>query len=290
MKLKYYSFILFFFLCFQAFAQNKGSLQPKEVFKRVLATRVYSKNLWTLYGFQAEKIAEVLIGLNPTYISGLISVDANYTLSDEQVKIFAKIRELVQKKYPDCKFDVAINPRQYKKPEDLVQKMKEINEKISIDLWFLDFYTAENKSNSKNIEAAIAYAHEQGQLIGGNELSVTMLKNADFVVFNDGYGVTPKLKEDIVKMVADYKIPALFQLNNDIDTSDRDLAHQFVKRWEKHEREEYVKRLSRNQFSWKYSLMYPVFYPVYLGKESYNITKDEKMVDLYLELMKLYNQ
>ena len=274
----------------QAFSQqNKPINSTDKILVRSVAARMYYKNTWTLPDITVEQIGANLAKILPTYVSGLIVLDDQTQLSEAQVKAFNTVREVVLKAKPECKFDMVINPRQYKRAEDLVAKMTEINQKIKLDIWFFDFFRGPNKPDYKLIKAAADYAHTQGQLIGVNEWDNSWFKIVDFVVFHDGYGVETKMKEDMQKIVTDNKIPVALQINNDSERTNDDNVHNFLKKWEKHNREAYIKRLSRNQATWKYRLIYPVYYPVYLNQESYNAPKDGNILTIYADLMKIYN-
>jgi hypothetical protein len=256
---------------------------------RTVMARVFHKNTWTLYGLDAAYVGDNLAKLNPTYISGLLFLDDQTALSDKHIQAYNTIREKVLQQNPQCKFDVVLNPRQYKKTEDLLARMEEINRKIKVDIWFFDFYKAAYKDDYKTVKAAIEYAHSQGQLVGINELDKSYLKIADFATVHDGFGVDMKTREQITQILEEYKIPVGMQINSDPDKTNDDNIHTFTKKWEKHEREALVKRLAKNQITWRFRLMYPVFYPVYLQQHAYNAAKDGNMIQVFLELMKVYN-
>lgn len=264
------------------------NLEPG-VFQRVVLAQIYRNKNWTLEGEDAVSVGKVLADLKPTYVSGLLQLDASYDLSPEQIKRYKKVREMVKAVNPNCKFDFIINPRQFKKPEDILKRMRDIQAKIPVDIWYLDFAEGEYNS-SKVVQAAIAAAHENKQLIGGNFQDSNLLKMGDFVAFSDNEKVDIKLKEEILKTGEKFGKPILFQINNDTNRSADDTVHTFIRKWKTYERERYVKRLSRNQLSWKYRLMYPVFFPVYLRKEAYNAAKDNEILKSYLEVMALYNE
>ena len=113
---------------------------------------------------------------------------------------------------------------------------------------------------------------------------------ADFFAYHDGYGLDMKDKEEIKKISAEYNIQVILQINNDSGRSIDDTVHTFTKKWATYEREAYIKRLSRNQSTWNYRLMYPVFFPVFLNQYAYNAEKDGDILKAYIDLMDLYNK
>lgn len=287
------SFILIFFVI-SAFVNHqehktyKDGLQ--ETLRRIVSARIYNNKLWTLGDHDANYAADVLSQLNPTYISGLIHLDASNKLTDKQIQSFKIIQKKVKSVNPDCKFDFPINPNHYKTPEDILTKLKEINATLNIDIWYLDFYQSEFRKSSKVIEAVIEFAHQNQQWVGGNELDKSLLKKGDFVAFTDASTVNLDLKAEIIRIGKQYNIPIVFQINNDTNISNDDTVHTYIKKWKTYERERHVRRLAKNQASWKYKLMYPVFFPVFLKHTAYDAAQDGEILAKYQSIMNLYNE
>ncbi|MDX2302013.1 MAG: hypothetical protein NW226_04395 [Microscillaceae bacterium] len=269
-------------------ALHTENIQP--VLQRIVSARLYHNRFWTLGEANADFAAEVLSALKPTYVSGLIHLNASNSLTDKQIQDFKTIRQKIITQNPNCKFDFPINPNHYKESSDILAKIKAIDEKLDIDIWYLDFYQAEFKSSTKVIEAVIQYAHQNGQWVGGNELDKDLLKNGDFVAFTDAVAVDLKMKDEIIKTGEQYDIPVVFQINNNTNISGDDTVHTFIKKWKTFERERHVRRLAQNQMSWKYKLMYPVFFPVFLRQTAYNAAQDGDILKKYQEIMDLYNE
>ncbi|NJO02054.1 MAG: hypothetical protein HC880_10485 [Bacteroidia bacterium] len=265
--------------------------QPEldSILRRVVSARVYHNQNWTVDDKTAEAVGEALAQFKPTYVSGLIYLDDRLSLDEKHIQAFRTIREKVLAQNPQCKFDFTLNPRQYKKPEEIVARMQQINKQLDVDIWYLDFISAPDKAKGNVLEAAIEYAHSQGQLIGGNELEKELLEKADFVAFTDAQPVDLTTKEEMLKLVDQYGIALLFQINNDSSRSADDTIHTFIKKWADFERQRHIYRLARNQVSWKYRMMYPVFFPIYLRQNSYQVTEEEEGVKKYLEMMEAYN-
>jgi hypothetical protein len=288
--MKYFTQILLMLLLTPCWVSAQSVVPIDTTLKRVVSARVFYQNIWTVSNETVETVAQTLAHLQPTYISGLIYLDDKTVLSDKHIQAYRAIQKAVQALRPICKLDITLNPNHYKKSEDLIAKMQAINAQLKPDIWYLDFAAGAYTANDKIVQAAIDFAHQNGQLIGGNELNNSLLKNGDFVAFTDAGTVDLNMKEQMLKILAQYdNLRVVFQINNNSQKSSDDTIHTFIKKWSKIKREEYIKRLSRNQVSWKYRLMYPVFFPVFLHKESYNASKDDTILETYLKYMIQYN-
>ncbi|GAB4405497.1 MAG: hypothetical protein OHK0053_31430 [Microscillaceae bacterium] len=263
--------------------------QNEAIFKRIVSAQIYAGNLWVLEQENPVSVGSILAKLSPSYVSGLLCPGSDENLSSEQINAYHQIRAAVLAAQPQCKFDLVICPNQYTEPEALTARMRYLNDMLHLDGWFLDFVPGTQKASAKVIEAAVAYAHSQNQFIGGNELNKSLLKMGDFVVLHDGQTIDLKLKEEISNLSKTYNIPILFQINTHSQRGADDTAHTFMRKWQTHQRGEHIKRLARNQVSWRYRLMYPVFFPVYLNKNAYNASRDGLMLKSLLELMTQYN-
>ncbi len=274
----------------RAKVKNEGRPPIDTVLKRiVMAQAFYNKN-WTLSEETPKSIGKTLAQFKPTYVSGLIYFNERSTITEKQMQAYSQIQKIVRASRADCQFDVMINPNQYKQPEDIIARMQAIHDQFDIDIWYLDFSEDQYKASGKVVEAAINFARQHDQLIGGNDLDKDLLKSGDFVAYHDGMEIDLKLKDDIKDTAEKFPARIVFQLNNDSNRSTDDTVHTFMKKWKTYERERHVKRLARNQDSWNYRLMYPVFFPVYLKQNAYNAAKDGEILEVYQELMNLYNE
>ncbi|NUO49187.1 MAG: hypothetical protein HOV80_10065, partial [Polyangiaceae bacterium] len=100
-----------------------------ETFRRVVIGRIYQHEDWTLpsadsYQFdkypdlRARRIAYVcdtLVKLRPTYVSGLLRLDADEELSAEQKAVYKGIVHCVKKKVDThpVRFDIVLNAKHY---------------------------------------------------------------------------------------------------------------------------------------------------------------------------------
>lgn len=280
-----------YFVSAKPIAADQSPVNLKETLRRVVSARVYHNNNWTLGEQSPSEVGQVLASLQPTYVSGLIYLDARFSVKEAQMKALKTIQSTIKAQSPYCKFDFTINPNQFKKPEEMVARMQALDKALDIDIWYLDFVEAEYNTKASVVEAAIAYAHKQGQLIGGNELDKSLLKAGDFVAFYDAAKIDLDTRDEMKKLKEQYGIEILLQINNDSGRSADDTVHTFIKKWSHVERLKHIKRFSKNQFSWKYRLMYPIYFPVFLKKYAYDAAQDRngEQLKAYLELMELYN-
>ncbi len=255
------------------------------VFKRILSAQFYHNHQWVLENTSLADAIEVLKSIKPSYVSGLMYFDAAHSPNSAQIAAFKAVREAL----PEARLDIVLNPNDYKKPEELVAKMKSIEAALNPDIWYFDFKASSFKASAKHLSEAIAYAHTQGKLIGGNQTEKTLLKEGDFVAVYDGRKIDLDFREDINKLLDNKQLTVLFQINNDSNRSTDDTVHTFIKKWKTHERTEHIKRLARNQNSWKYRLMYPVFFPVFLNKQAYQAQQDGDTLKIFEELMTIHN-
>ncbi len=95
--------------------------------------------------------------------------------------------------------------------------MRRLNAKLGNEGWFFDFFSTAAKKHPKMVRAAIAWAHTNGQWIGGNVFGILRQRafpvNADFLsVQDDGF----QIKLRAVRRLS-HKTEVLYHLNNDPD-------------------------------------------------------------------------
>ena len=275
-------------------------------FKRIAHVRIYDQQQWTLERQRPESVGALLASLKPTLVAGLVRVDNNRTPSAEQIAVYNAVRNSVLQANPDCKFDAVLDMRQYKTANAVVAQMEDINAKMTVDLWFFDYFNDGYSKNPAPADAAIAYAHSQGQLIGGRMTGNETLPNAgmngnetlpnagmtgsltlpkaDYAAVNDGDGLD-KMHEDIKTIMQTLPLPILVYLSNDADNAGHNKAETFIRTWNTDQREEYLQQLDKDQTLWGYHIMYPVFYPTFPAKHSYDASQDGTMLGTINYLM-----
>src|SRR5688500_13114582 len=127
-----------------------------DLYRRVVLARVYQKADWTLPqagASVAERVAYVcapLRKLNPTYLSGLVRLDDDAPLTDEQVAVFTGIRDCVRAGDRKVKLDVVLNAEHYtdntrhasglEALDALKRRADEIKARLGADIIFFDFF------------------------------------------------------------------------------------------------------------------------------------------------------
>ncbi len=273
-------------------AMAKSSPSPMtQAISRIAQARVYQQRQWTLLVQDQSQpsetpttVGQALASLTPTWVAGLIRVSAGQPLTQDQIDAFNTIRSLVLAVNPDCKFDIVLNAAQYTGPNDIVNQMKAINAQVPVDIWYLEKFYETYRDQRTMIDAAITYAHSQGQPIGGDALLNQMPPHADFaVVETQNFSLDAR---QIDRLIKKYHIPVIAHLDDETNATE---ARTFITKYDTAQRIGYITRLAKNQKSWKYRLMYPIFYPLYPAGEAYDSLQDDSILGLILSLMQDYN-
>jgi len=274
---------------------NGGSTQtslviPSQILQRVVLARIYQGATWTLSGETPQSVGSAIAKLDPTYVSGLIRLASTDTLSQQQSNDYKTIRSIVLQTSPTAKFDVVLNAQQYSTPDQMLSQMRDINSKIHVDLWFFDFYYEGYSFSPQTIEAAIGYAHSQGQYVGGNVWGKNIPPGSDFVATDDGVPSQFSLDlERVATLTTDYGIPVLVHLNNNPQNGPSTESCVFMNDWSESQRASYVTSLAQGQGSGGYRYMYNVFFPECPAGVAYDSLTDGSMFSTLTSLMSTYN-
>ncbi len=265
--------------------------QLGSVFDRIAQARAYQGNTWTNDQETPASLAQGLAQLRPTLVSGLIRLDNTDVLAAQQAADFSAIRNAVLATNPNCKFDFVLNGQQYATIDALVNEMKDINSKIKVDQWLIDFYGPAYQQYPDVIDAAIAYAHSQGQAIGGSLYGLEAPPNSDYAVATDQ---SFQLSQDeIARIRGNYNLPVIVHLNNNAMLQGTPFfngeACTFVNDYSFDQRSAYLTQLAQNQAAGGYQLLYPVLFPECPAKHTYDALRDGRMVQVYQELLARYN-
>ncbi len=288
-----------------------------EAFRRVVIGRIFQHDDWlvkaadgyrvnTYPNLRARRIAYVCdtyAPLDPTYVSGLIRLDADEDLGPEQIAIYRGIRRCLRARanHP-IRFDVVLNALHYADPDAyptggkgadaLRGRLKNLTEDLAPDLFFFDFYTvpfhdAKGKDWNKGaIVAGIDWIHFHGRLVGGNVWGESVPDGTDFAAVDDSGG----LDRTRAQAAALHGVPLLFHIQND-PQSPKSAGLAFLE-GTPGERENIVRRESELQRDIHASYMYPVFFPLRFvdGKgnrmEAYDAREDRDMYPLLEKLVR----
>jgi hypothetical protein len=105
----------------------KGS--NREIFRRVLQTRLYHKGVWTLSDPSQTPVtaARTIASLKPTFVTGLLRIPDRGSLSNAEVDAFHAVRTAVLASAKGCRFDIVLNAGVEQSGDLVVRRMKEIS-------------------------------------------------------------------------------------------------------------------------------------------------------------------
>ncbi|MHB8567563.1 MAG: hypothetical protein ACYC7D_13865 [Nitrososphaerales archaeon] len=257
------------------------------ILKRIVLGRMYQQGSWVLPGETPTSVGQAIAKLDPTYVSGLIRLASTDTLSAQQIADYNTVRNIVLQTSPNAKFDVVLNANQYSSSQQIVSQMQAINSKIHVDIWFFDFFNVGYKSSPDTIEAAISYAHGQGQLISGNDFGDQVPPGSDFATITDNNFVLDLSQISSIKST--YGIPVVVHLNNNPQNGPSTESCVFITDYSTAQRQSYVTQLAQGQASGGYLFMYDVFFPQCPVGTAYDATQDGSMYQTIQNLMSTYN-
>jgi hypothetical protein len=287
--------------------------------KRVIIARMFQREHWTIPAADSWKVdqypdpierriayvCEALAFLKPTYVSGLVRIDAEQELTpaSEQVRVFDGVKKCVRGRMPAghaVAFDVVLNALHYSDPEydvhsaeagakKLRQRLESAQLVLQPDAWFFDFYTTpwnqpKNAQGQKRfpqaIRAGINWIHDDKpykgrQLVGGNAWGSNIPDGTDFISITDKGGMG-----DVADLAAKIRqqndIPLLMHIRNDphIEGSEGRL-------WINGSRAYRKSVLAREVEGQKhgYAYMLPVLFPLDKHMNSYNAVEDGNMME-----------
>lgn len=284
--------------------------------RRVVIARMFQRDQWTLPAamdyrpdlypdLEARKIAyvcEALAYLKPTYVSGLVRLDAEQVIDADspQARIFNGVKACVRGKMPpghEVRFDVVLNALHYTDPEYGVSGDKEGAQKLrgrlesahaalAPDAWFFDFYTTpfnqpeNDKGQKRHPEAmlrGIDWIHDKKpnkprQLVGGNAWGTKVPEVTDFLSITDKNGM-PNVAELAGKI---HGVPLLMHIQNDPHIADSQ-GRRWNERGPAYRKSQLAKHVAGQELG--YSYMFPVFFPLDKNFDSYNAVEDGHMME-----------
>ncbi len=227
---------------------------------RVVHTRVYHTRFSTVRNSNAHRIGRSLASLRPTWVTGLLRYARNQFPTHAEARAWRRIRAIVHRQSPTAQFDVVLNADQYRTPAAVTRTMRRLNAKLGNEGWFFDFFSTAAKKHPKMVRAAIAWAHTNGQWIGGNVFGILRQRafpvNADFLsVQDDGF----QIKLRAVRRLT-HKTEVLYHLNNDPDDKASG-GCRFMKSMNTRRRRKLIRQRAAAQHKFGFRVSYPVLYP-----------------------------
>ncbi|MCX7047084.1 MAG: hypothetical protein NTX50_16550 [Candidatus Sumerlaeota bacterium] len=265
-----------------------ASNDPAQVFRRVVLSRVYHQQKWMAGKETPGTVGEALGALHPTLVSGLVCLSSKQAISDEEANAYIEIRKRVQAISPKCKFDFALDASQYKTADEITGQMKQITAKAHPDAWYFESFGDAFKQSPDVIQAAIACAHSQNQLIGGYVGDKEIPPDSDFVTLSGNKGVV-KMREQLTKLKEQRPISFLATFISEPAPSNKDDVENWVAKIAKNQELDFVESLASNQSTDKFRLMYPIMLCDAQGSNAYNAFTEGKMISLEKGLMDRFN-
>ena len=302
-----------------------SAAMDNDMLKRVIIARMFQRDHWTIpaakdwnvakYPDPIERkiayVCEALAFLKPTYVSGLVRIDAEQELTadSDQVRIFDGVKKCVRGRMPPghaVKFDVVLNALHYTDPEygvhsdeegakKLRERLQSAHAALEPDAWFFDFYTTpwnqpKNDKGQKRFPQAmrtgINWIHDKKpnkphQLVGGNAWGSKIPDGTNFISITDKGGM--ETVAELADKIRDQGIPLLMHVRNDphIDGSEGRLWTEKSRAY----RKSVLAREVDGQKQHGYVYMFPVFFPLDKAMNSYNAVEDGNMMErmcLYL--------
>jgi hypothetical protein len=272
-------------------ASSSHSESFSSIFQRVVVARVYQGSNWTLSGQTPTTVGRAIAGLNPTYVQGLFYLGSKFNLTQQQVSAYETIREIVLQSSPTARFDVELDALQYNTTAQVVSKMRTINSQLHPDIWFFDYYQPGYLKSPTTIGAAVAFAHSQGQYVGGNvgagANKTTAPLGSDFLSLGDNNFTLSLSQISSLRMA--YGVPILVHLNSNPQFGPTTESCVFIDQWTEGQRASYVTTLASGQGQGGYVYMYNVFYPECPARVAYDSLTDGSMYSTLSLLVLRYN-
>ena len=255
-------------------------------FDRIAAVQIYQGTQWALSGQSTANVGQALANFHPTEVSGLIRFQQGDTLTEQQIADYSAIRSAVLAVDPQCKFDFQIDASTITGDGTAaIATMQAVETALQPDLWFFSLYSQAYQSNPKGLASVVAWAHAQGEAVGGDVTNTTAPPNSDYAAVNDHFirpasatGGLSAAEINVIEADTNFTrpLPVIAHLN-DAAPADSGLSEPqvFINPtgsagfWNQSMRIQYVTSLAQSQAAWRYSLMYPVFSPA-----SYDSTAD----------------
>jgi hypothetical protein len=230
-----------------------------------------------------DQYAAAVAGYNPSFVDGLIYLNNSDVIAGaptaQMIADFNTVRNAVRAINPNARFsiEISLNPAQpqpYASPAALVAQMTTLNADFQPDAWDFDFYSNAQSSDPDWITAAIAYAHANGQLVGGNDFGGKVPPGSDFISFVDDPSSTNNVPNppynfsfnpnEITNLQASSpSTVVLGHLQTNAQNGITTESYIYIYDWSEPTQVEYLTYWASSQASLGFTFMYPIFYPQY---------------------------
>ena len=280
-----------------------GRPTVRQMLRRVVHARAFQALRWTVDRETPESVGRALASLRPTYVSGLVRLSSDEMLSDAQRRDFETIRRIVREASPDCQFDVVLNGHQYETPAAMRRKLEAVNDALRPDAWFFDFFfDAYTTGYANPLDAAVAWAHDHHEYIGGNTTGDDSVPRSDYAALSpvSHAGMVADGELDLKRAEIDRLhrrgFPVVMHINNDPQLAPTTESCYFMGEsgiarfdWDRARRARWIGERAADQDSWNFRFMYPVFFPECPLWHTYNATRDGDMMAVFTDLVRRFN-
>jgi hypothetical protein len=165
--------------------------------------------------------------------------------------------------------------------------MKEISTRLHPDAWTFYVSPEDSSINAEVFEEGIASAHAAGQMVGYDGPLSLVPEGIDYLVVRAWDLKLNRKQIDILK--SNNRIPLIVEVPTTFGIQPTSDAASYVEKLSTAERATVLKQLAENQNAWGYRFAYPVFYPLYPAKHSFDATKDSILMVTIRSLLARFN-
>ena len=219
-------------------------------------------------------VGQVLGVLEPTFITGAMTVAANSRLDRQTAVNWAGLRRAVRKQAGGAAFDIVLDLREYARPDDVIFQMGEVAAVLEAEAWTLLGFSAVARKRPELARAAVEEARRQGRRVGGVvEGGGPPPAGLDYVLLSYAHGGKFPVRHTAGPSGKGGP-PAIIV----VGAFDGPPGSGFAKGITPAERRLMVMRASRAQKD-GLTFAYPVFGPMSGPDQAYNALRDEFMID-----------
>lgn len=227
---------------------------------RIASVRMYQDGQFTAKRETPATIGAALASLKPTYVSTLLRFSAGQKVRPREINAWKTVVAAVRATSPEAQFSVELNALQYPNARKMRAMMARVRNAVDNDGWLFDFYTPAAKQKPKVMRAAVAYAHANGEFLGGNAFGIAnhprIPAGTDYIAVQDfGFQIDLAAVRQLAR-----RATIFFHLGNSPNLANSDGCH-FIEDFTSRRRQGYVTMRARQQAANHFSFAYPVFFP-----------------------------
>jgi len=221
---------------------------------------MYQDGQYTAKRETPATIGASLASLKPTYVSALLRFYAGQKVRPREINAWKTVVAAVRTASPEAQFSVELNALEYPTARRLRAMMARVRTAVDPDGWLFDFYTPAAKQRPRVMRAAVAYAHANGEFIGGNAFGIAnnprIPAGTGYIAVQDfGFHIHLAAVRALARLSTTF-----FHLGNRPNLADSD-GCQFIEDFSAKRRARYVAMRARQQAANHFSFAYPVFFP-----------------------------